>query len=68
MAAINPRFAMTTKDPMDPYTSNINIDANTDVIADVEHGTLFSFFYTAEIVPRLLSWSTPMRTLLDCMK
>ncbi|KAK9397020.1 tumor necrosis factor receptor superfamily member 16 [Crotalus adamanteus] len=37
--AINPRFAMTTKDPMDSYTSNINIDANTDVIVDVEHAT-----------------------------
>ncbi|KAM6450506.1 tumor necrosis factor receptor superfamily member 16 [Liasis olivaceus] len=31
--AINPRFAMTTKVPMDFYTT----DANTDAIIDVEH-------------------------------
>lgn len=54
---------MTTKVPMDPYTSNINVDANTDVIVDVEHGTLFSFFYTAEIVPCLLNWSNSHKDL-----
>ncbi|XP_070586292.1 tumor necrosis factor receptor superfamily member 16 [Erythrolamprus reginae] len=37
--AISPRFAMTTKVPMDPYTSYRNADTNTDVIVKVEHVT-----------------------------
>ncbi|KAG8140124.1 hypothetical protein E2320_002845 [Naja naja] len=37
--AINPRFAMTTKVPMDPYNSDRNADANADVIIDMEHAT-----------------------------
>ncbi|XP_013930448.1 PREDICTED: tumor necrosis factor receptor superfamily member 16 isoform X2 [Thamnophis sirtalis] len=64
--AINPRFAMTTKVPMDPSdTSDRNADANTDVIVDFYPGTPKSPFPVTNFSETLdISETTVMSTTM----